>query len=438
MRFRVVLAAIFLVVARAASAEPLNLYNGARHLGAATCGGSTCHQSPTPWMGSMVLQNEFSIWSTQDRHSRSYRSLLTPRAQRIAKNLGISAPAQSPSCLNCHADNVALEMQSRQFSIADGVSCEVCHGGAENWLGQHVSGSGYRASNVAVGMFPTHDPLARGTLCLSCHQGDQSRQFSHRLLGAGHPRLRFELDTYIAAQPAHFRVDASYVKRKGGYSNVQNWAIGLSLQVENAMEALSRSEIRPGAATMDFGLFECSACHRNLPMSDTNSSGRLRGLGEPRLQTANIVLMQLAADGYRLSSGIRLKGMEKSLLDAVRRGDAGSLRSIAKVVAGEARDLAREIAAASLDFDPTDELLDRILHLAAAGAFDDFGGAEQVVMSVTAILSQMARDGKIVQKDAAASAMENLYRTVDDVTRFDSTAYRLALTGIGHIAIRRR
>ena len=68
MRFRVVLAAIFLVVARTASAEPLNLYNGARHLGAATCGGSTCHQSPIPWMGSMVLQNEFSIWSTQDRH----------------------------------------------------------------------------------------------------------------------------------------------------------------------------------------------------------------------------------------------------------------------------------------------------------------------------------------------------------------------------------
>ncbi len=249
MQFRVVLAVTFLVVARAALAEPVNLDSGARHLGAATCGGSTCHQSPAPWMGSMVLQNEFSIWSTQDRHSRSYRSLLTPRAQRIAKNLGISVPTQSPSCLNCHADNVEQGRQSRQFSIADGVGCEACHGGAENWLGQHVSGSGYRANNVAVGMSPTHDPLARGTLCLSCHQGNQSRQFSHRLLGAGHPRLRFELDTYIAAQPAHFRVDASYVKRKGGYSSVQNWAIGLSLQVENAMEALSLSEMRPGKAT---------------------------------------------------------------------------------------------------------------------------------------------------------------------------------------------
>lgn len=438
MQLRVILAVTFLAVARVALAEPVNLDNGARHLGAATCGGSTCHQSPAPWMGSMVVQNEFSIWSTQDRHSRSYRSLLTPRAQKIAKNLGITAPAQSPSCLNCHADNVEQERQSRQFSIADGVGCEACHGGAENWLGQHVSGSGYRANNVAVGMFPTHDPLARGTLCLSCHQGNQSRQFSHRLLGAGHPRLRFELDTYIAVQPAHFRVDASYVKRKGSYSNVQNWAIGLSLQVENAMEALALSEMLPGRATIDFSLFECSACHKSLSTSESNARGHTRGLGEPRLQTANIVLMQVAAEVYRLPSGIGLKGMEKSLLDAAHGGEAVALRNIAKVVAGQARDLAREIAAASPDFDPTDELLDRILHLAAAGIHDDFGGAEQVVMSVAAILSQMARDGKIVQKDAAAIAMENLYRTVDDVTWFDSTAYRSALNRIGQIASRRR
>ena len=57
------------------------------------------------------------------------------------------------------------------------------------------------------------EPVERARLCLSCHFGDPLRFANHRIMGAGHPRMSFELDTFTALQPAHFKVDADYRKR---------------------------------------------------------------------------------------------------------------------------------------------------------------------------------------------------------------------------------
>ena len=47
----------------------------------------------------------------------------------------------------------------------------------------------------------------RAGLCLSCHFGNQEKFVTHRMMGAGHPRMSFELDTFTQLQPAHFVVD---------------------------------------------------------------------------------------------------------------------------------------------------------------------------------------------------------------------------------------
>ena len=55
-------------------------------------------------------------------------------------------------------------------------------------------------------------------------------------MGAGHPRLSFELEAYTANQPAHYVVDADYEQRKGKIEGMNLWLTG---QIENARRMLT-------------------------------------------------------------------------------------------------------------------------------------------------------------------------------------------------------
>jgi len=121
--------------------------------------------------------------------------------------LGIAHPEASSDCLGCHSDTWSLRapragldcrvdtsptdaIPDRVVQLCEGVACEACHGGSERWL------------------------VARAELCLSCHFGTSDKSVKHRIMGAGRPRLRFELDTFTRVQPPHFAIDDDYVRRK--------------------------------------------------------------------------------------------------------------------------------------------------------------------------------------------------------------------------------
>src|SRR5690606_38327741 len=136
-----------------------------------------------------IRQDEYVVWLQKDRHAQAYNVLMCERSKRIAQNLGLDNAYEAKICLDCHADNVAPALRAPGFQIADGVSCESCHGGAENWLALHVSGKSDHAANVKAGLYPTDDVQARAKLRLSCHFVDKDRTITHRIMGAGHPRL---------------------------------------------------------------------------------------------------------------------------------------------------------------------------------------------------------------------------------------------------------
>ncbi len=193
--------------------EPQSSIDSDIHLGVETCAGSTCHGSVEPWIKSNVPQNEYVTWQREDKHHKAYSVLLNEESKRIARNLGLAEAHTAEECLVCHSDYVAPELRGPNFQIEDGVGCEACHGGSVRWIGTHLAGKGHQV-NVDNGMYPTDDPFARAKLCLSCHLGDDKRFVTHRIMGAGHPRLSFELDTFTALQPAHFEVDQDYIERK--------------------------------------------------------------------------------------------------------------------------------------------------------------------------------------------------------------------------------
>lgn len=403
-------------------------YGQDAHLGVLSCAGSTCHGAVEPWKNSTVLQNEYVTWQRQDKHAKAYNVLLDERSKRIARNLGLSQPAhQADVCLDCHADNAAV--RSKTFQLTDGVGCEACHGGAPRWLGIHVSGQASHQDNIAAGMFPTEDPIARAELCLSCHFGDQKKFVTHRIMGAGHPRMSFELDTFTAVQPAHYRVDDDYRKRKKVTSPVQTWAIGQAMAMSKLMEAMADPKRGRDGIFPEFVLFDCHACHH--PMSNLRWQARAStglGPGIPRVSDSNLIMLRVITTHIEPETGKLLRERSLALHRASTEGSdamvaaAKSLKEIADKLVG---------VFARHNFGKTEiqALMNGLITEGLAGEFVDYAAAEQTTMAMSSLISAMQQTGMIneAQVKAMNTALEKLYAAVAKDEEYTPVSFTTAL-----------
>src|ERR1700746_894697 len=131
-----------------------------KYIGPGSCAATSCHGSVKPIVGSRILQNEYSTWIIQDKHSKAYQVLTGGVGERMARILKLGAKAEeSPKCLACHALNPPAEQRGRAFEISEGVSCENCHGPASGWLGPHTTRTWAHEKSVALGMNDTRDVI---------------------------------------------------------------------------------------------------------------------------------------------------------------------------------------------------------------------------------------------------------------------------------------
>ncbi len=100
--FRLVLCAWFLAPPALVSANDEH----SKYIGPGSCAATSCHGSVKPIAGSRILQNEYSTWIIQDKHSRAYQALTGEVGERMARILKLGAKAEeAPKCLACHALN---------------------------------------------------------------------------------------------------------------------------------------------------------------------------------------------------------------------------------------------------------------------------------------------------------------------------------------------
>ena len=359
-----------------------------KHLGVASCSSSVCHGSVTPGKAYDVLLNEYVTWSHEDAHSKAYTALNSPRARSMAAKLGIPNAATAKICLDCHADNVAPDKRGPKFSVTDGVGCEACHGGSERWITTHTSRKATYTDNIAKGMYPTANLHERTTLCLSCHYGTADKFATHRIMGAGHPRLSFELDTFLAIEPAHYRVDADYERRKPSYSRTQTWAYGQLAAAAAELATLQGPRIENNATFPELALFNCYACHMSS-MRRYDWSHRLLTLAiEPgqvpindgHLRMAYVIARRLDPGGapalLKMSQSLIASGPTGRGAIVARARDLGALMN-------KLRD-----RAATYQWSHTDQqqLLNMVVSLGVEGEFHDYIGAEQAVMAIDGLM----------------------------------------------------
>jgi hypothetical protein len=387
---------------------PLLAQTTPKHLGVASCSSSVCHGSVSPSKTYDVLLNEYVTWSHEDAHSKAYTVLNTPRARTMAAKLGLQNAATAKVCLDCHTDNVAPDRRGPKFAVADGVGCEACHGGSERWISTHTSRRATYRENVEKGMYPSANLHERATLCLSCHYGTGEKFATHRLMAAGHPRLSFELDTFQAIEPAHYRVDADYERRKPSYSRTQTWAYGQLASASAELMALQGPRIDNTATFPELALFNCYACHMSS-MRRYDWSHRLLTLSvEPggvpindgHLRMAWIIARRLdpasAPTVLKLSQSLLASGPGGRALIMARSRDLS-------VLVGKLRDRAATYAWSRTD---QQQLLNMLVSLGVEGEFHDYIGAEQAVMAIDGLLIDLGTSSE------HRGRLDGLYRLV--------------------------
>jgi hypothetical protein len=404
--------AFVMILATAARAQLELREDDATHLGVASCRGSNCHSATERSAGSSVPQNEYLIWSKSDKHHRAYTVLREERGLRIARNLGLANAATADMCLGCHTDPAPPAKRGPLFQISDGVGCEACHGGASTWLGVHISGTRH-TENLAAGLYPTEQPAARATKCLSCHFGDpadDNKFVAHRIMGAGHPRMGFELDTYTAVEPAHFVVDQRYIERKGPVNDVQVWAIGQAVEVAKRMGALNEPKRAPKGIFPELALFDCQSCHH--PYNSLRGESDTTGLapGSLKLYDTNVAMLRVIAARLAPAASEALS----SRMLALQRASSESWAAI-QSQGHEVHRLANALlpTVSNHDFtrDDLKPLADGIIALGITGDDVQYSEAEQATMALASILSTAKFFGNLNYDQLAAmsKAMSGLY-----------------------------
>jgi hypothetical protein len=399
-----------------------------KHLGVATCAGSACHGAAR-MTGGNVRQDEYLLWQRKDRHAQAFATLRSERSRRIAANLGLADATAAPMCLTCHADQVAAAERGGRYQLSDGVGCEACHGGSERWLTPHARGYASHAERLAGGLFPTWEPQARAELCLSCHLGDARRPMTHAIMGAGHPPLLFELDTFGALQPAHYDVDADYARRKGRPDGARSWATGQLVAARGLLAGVAAAPAEGSGQGLfpELVWYSCNACHH--PMQPARwAADPGTGLPPGRVRLADAALHQATVwlEVVKPELAARWRAAVRELHQASQRS-AAELRERAQaaqqLLDAEALPLAarHETTRAQLR-----ALVLQVLDGAAGARVIDFAVAEQAAMATAVFVTALEPAGAQPPK-AVSAAVDAVYAAVADRDRYEPEKMRQAL-----------
>jgi hypothetical protein len=261
---------------------------GMKFEGAASCKGAKCHDSggsdrapPKATGDGNANLNENLIWAKRDSHAKAFKTLQNEESKKIGAAMGIADVTTAKECLSCHSTHVESDsLKGANFSVAEGNSCNSCHGPSEKWNTPHQTKgwvddqrkAGYadkehptRAEHAKLlaqhGIFDTRPLIVRAELCSSCHLAMDAK-----MVAAGHPQPKFELDYYTEGVPSnpdypawkHWRTD------KGGVEVARVWLSGQVVCARDAMRQLADRAANKSSADMVTAAYQQAVAHGTM------------------------------------------------------------------------------------------------------------------------------------------------------------------------------
>jgi hypothetical protein len=406
-----------------------------KYLGVVTC--ARCHREPSPedlaGTTDYVHLTEYATWNTQDKHRIAYEVLTGERAKAMEERL--SRPGQpfvataEASCLNCHALDVQSQPCEATFTVERGVSCEVCHGPASNWLAPHAV-AGWRTKTdddkANLGMYPVRDPVRRTELCLSCHLGSTSENkvVTHAMYAAGHPPLPgFEVETFARIMPKHWRhlsekpetIQEQFHYQPQGMFQTRQVVVGGVAAMLQEMQMLAGHERMAGNGWPELSFYDCSSCHHDLKVDSWRQKrGYPITAGRPMIRTWPLALVQLGLSESAAGDGEKLEEILDPVYKALDRqpfGDATELASAATSVAAQLQTVLERVGETEFDDAKATGLLRKLCRMGIEKT-PDYDAARQLSWAFEVIYGELApkpaADAQIRQTLAELDASLNL------------------------------
>ena len=418
----------------------------AKYIGPGSCAATSCHGSVKPVPGSRVLQNEYSTWLLKDKHSKAYQALTGEIGERMTRTLKLGAKAEeSPKCLACHALFVSPAQRGRAFEIAEGVSCENCHGPSSAWLGPHTERQWPHEKSVSqLGMADTRNAIHRTEKCLECHLGSRQKFVDHEMIAAGHPDLFFELDSFSAVEPRHWKVPRESAPDKpaenGAWIGVRDWSVGQAVQLRASLERLKwraqgerydKKDVWP-----EYSELSCFACHHALaPAKDSwrqshGYSGRRPG--DPAWNTSRYAVFRVIASQVDAAAAQELEQHLTKL--SAQMSTLNPDRSSVSSTAGNAAPLAQRLAErlASMPYDETVALhmLQQITADAENIALADERAAEQATMAIDSLYIAYSKQASPKNAAEVRAAINGLFQQLENPSSYNADQFASALKRI--------
>lgn len=376
-------------------AAPVPQFSQDKHLGVASCSTGVCHGKSVEDVKENVKMTEYRTWLQFDDHSKAYKTLLKPTSKQMAQKLGLKSAHTAKICLDCHADNIPLEKRGKKFQITDGVGCEACHGGAQRWLPDHKEPGATHEKNIGLGLYPSEKSRDRGKLCLSCHLGTKDKFVTHRIMAAGHPRLSFELESFTQNQPAHYKVDDDYEKRKGSISSVNMWITGLLFKANAQLQLLQSNQFIQHGLFPELSFYECHSCHRAMSPSrwPIESASNNLTTGAVRLDDAALVILTTVL-GTIPSFNSEELSVAINQLHAASLIDKQTTVKKAQLLEGLIKSYAQTLINKSYSRNDKIALRMRLLSDSSKGKFRDYSSAEQAFFAIETLSIELNDDSK--------------------------------------------
>lgn len=402
-----VIAAVLVLNASAHAAETLPRDAAPQHLGAATCASNQCHGNPRPEPGktNILLNESLRFDGTLDvkgnflsQHYKAYDVLRGAESKEMARRLGLRNAYEAKICLDCHTDNVPVEKRGKKFLLEEGVSCEACHGGSENWIKSHAEQNATHDDNLKKGLYPTEDAAPRARLCLACHYGTETQFVPHRAMAAGHPRLAFDVAQF-SDYINHWVVDDDYRKRKGDFNKTQLWVVGVLENARALLRVNASAVATPKDEFAEWALYDCHGCHRPI---DDKTAGTLApqvntASGAMRLNDSSLLLAYAVVAVVEPEKAPAVLAALEALHLAGSTADSSAKGRIADVekAIGE---LQNKVRTTTFDTAFARKMLVSILGLRTSNNFRDFSDAQQSYQAMLALsndpqLRAAIRDG---------------------------------------------
>jgi hypothetical protein len=416
-----------------------------KYIGPGSCAATSCHGSVKSVAGSRILQNEYSTWIIKDKHSHAYQALTGDIGERIAHILKLNSKAEeAPKCLACHALYTTPEQRGRPFELSEGVSCENCHGPASAWLGPHTTRDWPREKSVALGMRDTRDVIHRTEKCLECHLGTKEKFVDHEMIAAGHPDLFFELDSFSAVMPRHWKAPRESAPGKpvedAAWAGVRDWSAGQAVQLRAEMERLTwrakgqrfdKKDVWP-----EYSELSCFACHHALvPPKDSwrqehGFAGRRPG--DPAWNSSRYAVFRLLAKQIDSANAQELDRRLLEVSDEMSKlnPDHVLVARSASAAVPLAQRFAERLAAMPYDRAVVLRMLQLIPDDAENISLADERAAEQAAMAMDSLYIAYSKDAKPSNAEEVRAALNELFRQLENPSAYNADQFAASLRRI--------